>query len=85
MRNVMIVTREDLISSKKLTKVKDVVCSHLQCPASKYDMPDIIIFNCTLTEQSKVIKNRYGAMTEAINTSSPEGENMLLSFIIGNI
>ena len=82
MREIIILTRSDLIPAKKLMEVKDIEYPNLEIQSTKYQNAAMVIFLCNLTGKMKILKNRAGS-TGNVDISVPEGENMLLSFILG--
>jgi len=84
MRNVLILYREDLREEHVLNAVKDIYLSQFKTYIShSLENADMVVFYCILTDEDKILKNRHGAGTKCINTTYPEGDTMLLSFILG--
>jgi hypothetical protein len=84
MRTISIVTREDLVPTKKLVKVEDAEMADFSCFAgNKLCECDIVAFSCTLTSTAKVIKNRNGEVSDVLDMTSTDGDEVLVSFILG--
>jgi len=82
MRRILILHREDLVPTCKLIEVSDAELGNFKGQSTHWIEADIVVFNCSLTGKAKIVKNRFGAK-EVIDMTSTEGENEILSLILG--
>lgn len=87
MRRITIVTREDLDKKEKLTPTKDISWSDFtpSLKESIIPMSDLVIFHCTLTNECKTLKSRFGTVDccEILQITTPEDKVNILHKLMG--